>query len=77
MDNNPLIQQVEKLEITLDVYFDAFHKAKTSGKDQSLYIWDIKDDTYSYLICDYTDEMPDVVTMPAIKKSFFYKEPIL
>jgi hypothetical protein len=72
-----MLENVERLEVTLDVYYEVLKRVKKHKKNQILYIWDIMPDTYNYVICDATDAVPDIVTTPAIQRTFIYKEPIL
>lgn len=72
-----MLENVERLVVTLDVYYEALKRVKILRKNQILYIWDITDQSYNYVICDATDAVPDIVVMPAIQRTFIYKEPIL
>ncbi len=60
--------------INLVTYVEAAQRAKDEKKDQILYVWNIKDDSYDYVIASTDDAMPEVVQSPYITRPFTYKE---
>lgn len=67
-----LLELVNAIEVTSDVYEEAFQVCKSSERDQKLYIWNITSDSYDYVICNGEDKLPEVVTSPFLKKFYFW-----
>lgn len=65
---------VDQMEITTQVYIEALVLAQTTKKDHVLFIWNIKPDSYDYVISAIDETMPDVVQAPYITRFLTYKE---
>lgn len=76
MDNPELVKLVNKQALTGVILLEALSIRDVTKSSQTLYIWDITEDSYNYVICDTADNIPEVVTQPSITTNFIYKEPL-
>lgn len=67
-----LLELVDSIVVTSDVYNEALEVCKSAQSDQKLYMWNITSDSYDYVICAGADSIPEVVTNPYLKKFYFW-----
>lgn len=60
--------------VNLVTYVEAAQRAKDEKKDQVLFVWNVKEDAYDYVIAGVDEAIPDVVGTPYITRHFTYKE---
>ena len=65
---------VDQMEVTTQVYIEALVLTQTTKKDHVLFIWNIKPNSYNYVISATDETMPDVVQSPYITRYLTYKE---
>jgi hypothetical protein len=65
---------VDQMEITTQVYIQGLVLAQAAKKDQVLFIWNVQEDSYDYVIASVDEAMPDVVQSPYVTRQLTYKE---
>lgn len=65
---------VDQMEITTQVYIEGLVLSQSTKKDHILFIWNIKEDSYDYVISAIDEIMPEVVQTPYVTRHLTYKE---
>lgn len=69
--NDSIVNSLNMSEI---IQAEAQSMANATKKDHTLYIWNVKGDSFDYVIAATDEAMPDVVKSFYVAQNFIYKE---